>query len=159
MNENLADQLIQSFLRFRKVGMLFHGGQDASVGEIVVMRGLAKKTSNNKDFEVSDFHKDLHITKPAVSQIYSSLEKKGYITRNVDTSDRRKIVATLTPKGKEILKSMGDQFNKMINEIITRMGEDNSKQLISLFNRLSDISEDMRNELDTKTESGGKNNA
>lgn len=147
MDNALKEQLMRSMFRIRKVGMTFHQGFDINMGEIVVMNGIAKNASGlDKKICVSDIQTNLYITKPAVSQIFSSLEKKGYISREVDTNDRRKILVTLTPKGHEVVKHMKDYSNKMLSEIISRLGEDDTKQLIDLFNRFADISEDLKTE-------------
>ena len=147
MNNALKEQLARSMFRFRKAVMTLHIGFDVSMGEIAVMNGMAEKASGNeKSMCVSDIQNNLHITKPAVSQIYSSLDKKGYIIREIDTSDRRKILVTLTPKGQEVLKDMKEQSGKMLNDVISRLGEEDTRHLIELFNRFADISDDIKQE-------------
>lgn len=147
MNKTLKEQLARSMFRFRKVVMILHTGFDMSMGEIAVMNGVAEKaTGNEKNMCVSDIQNNLHITKPAVSQIYSALEKKGYIIREIDTNDRRKILVTLTPKGQEVLKAMKVQSGKMLDDVISRLGEADTRHLIELFNRLVDISDDIKQE-------------
>jgi DNA-binding MarR family transcriptional regulator len=146
MEMMLKEQLIRSMFRFRKVvGVAFRPREDISMCEIALMKGIEDKSlhSGNQDISLN-FQNSLHITKPAISQMYNTLEKKGYITREIDTSDRRKIIASLTPEGREILKGMTKSANSMLDEVITRLGEEDTKQLIELFNRLADISEDIR---------------
>ena len=91
----------------------------------------------------AELQKKLFISKPAVSQMYKSLEKKGYIYRETDKNDRRKVVVTLTPKGHEILQQVKEYFDDRLAEIITEFGEENTIQLIELFNRFADISESL----------------
>jgi len=147
MDNSLKEQLIRSMFRFKKVGMAFRPRIDISMGEIALMKGLDDRSSNpgKKNF-VSSVQKSLNITKPAISQMYNTLEKKGYITREIDTNDRRKIIVTLTPEGQEILKGMMGAADSLLNEVITRLGEEDTKQLIELFNRFVDVTESLRNE-------------
>lgn len=150
MDSTLIEQLARSIFRFKKVGMTFQPEIDVSMGEIVVMNGIAKNASGlEQNISVSDIQNNLYITKPAVSQMLNSLEKKGYISREIDTNDRRKILVALTPKGQDIVKSMREYFNNMLSEIIDRLGEDNTIQLIELFNRFADISEELKSEKGT----------
>ena len=105
MEQELKGQLIQALLRFKKIGMTYAGGNDIRMGEIFVMKNIEKCCDEtNKNINVLDIHNELHITKPAVSQMLSSLEKRGYISRKINTDDRRKIAATLTEEGKHRLK-------------------------------------------------------
>ena len=158
MDVILKEQLIRSMFRFKKVvGVAFRPSVDVSMGEIALMKSLEDKTCHpgRKDLS-SNVQNSLHITKPAISQMYNTLEKKGYITREIDTCDRRKIIATLTPEGREILKGMMVNANSMLDEIIARLGEDDTRQLIELFNRLADISEDIKKTAN-KNEDKGEN--
>lgn len=52
---------------------------------------------------VSGIQSGEDMSKPAVSQLLGSLERKGYIERNVDREDRRKVTVALTEKGKTFL--------------------------------------------------------
>ncbi len=145
MDTVLKEQLIRSMFRFRKVaGVAFRPRVDVSMREIALMKGIEdKKIHSGKKCPAVNVQNSLHVTKPAVSQMYNTLEKKGYITRQIDPDDRRKIVATLTPEGREILKGTMETANEFLSEVIARLGEEDTKQLIELFNRLADISEDI----------------
>ncbi len=157
MDNTLKEQLIRSMFRFKRVGAALRPRMDISMGEIALMKGIEDKACHSgKNSIVSTVQDSLHVTKPAISQMYNALEKKGYIIREINTDDRRKIVATLTPKGREILKCMMETADSMLNEIITRLGEEDTKQLIKLFNRLVDISEDIK-ETPCKKKNKGEN--
>ena len=158
MDMILKEQLMRSMFRFKKIASVaFRPGVDISMGEIALMKSLEDKSFHSGEEELSsNVHNRLHITKPAISQMYKTLEKKGYITREIDTSDRRKIIASLTPEGREILKGMMMNANRMLDEIIARLGVEDTRQLIELFNRLADISEDIKKTAN-KNEDKGEN--
>lgn len=156
MDSTVTEQLVKSIFRFRKVAMIFHVGLDLNMGEIAVMKGIAEKAAgNSSSMCVSDIQNKLHITKPAVSQIYGSLEKKGYIIREIDSADRRKINVTLTAKGRDILDEMVKRAGKFLNEVVSRLGETDTKHLIDLFNRFADISDEIRRESTQETNQNG----
>lgn len=145
MDVELRDRLVHAMFRFKKVGMIFPPGLDIHMGELFVMKAI----EGNTDFPehnspVSDLPKHLMISKPAMSQLLNGLEKKGYVFREIDQNDRRKISVTLTPKGQDILARTKEYADNMLDTVISRFGEENTKQLVELFTRLTDISEEVK---------------
>lgn len=147
MDRTLKEELVHAMLRFKKVGMTFSPGLDIHMGELVVMKVIAENTSRlGKNIYVSDIQSNLYITKPAVSQMLNALQKKGYVCREIDKSDRRKIAVMLTAKGQEILKKTREDTDRTLEIVISRLGEENTRQLIKLFTLLADISEELKRE-------------
>ena len=79
----------------------------------------------------------LSITKAAVSQILSSLEKRGLLIRNTDPSNRRNLILTLTFAGKAVLEEKDMEVDTRIGEIIRALGEDEAKQLTYLITKMN----------------------
>lgn len=78
------------------------------------IRVITENTScPDKKVYVSDIQSNLYITKPAVSQMLNTLEKKGYVIREIDKSDRRKIAVALTSEGQGVLRRTEEYSNKM----------------------------------------------
>lgn len=175
MDSALKEQLIRTMLRFRKVGMTFPPEMDIRMGELMIMRGIAGhlppgmhgdhdhhphhdhekcQLDMHRKVFVSDLQKMHNITKPAISQMLNGLEHKGYVSREMDKADRRKVSVTLTDKGKAMLEETKKFADKTLDETIERFGEDNIRQLISLFNRLIDISNEIKEEKLTTTSKG-----
>ncbi|HBL83971.1 MAG: hypothetical protein A2Y17_00100 [Clostridiales bacterium GWF2_38_85] len=145
MEQDIKKQFIYALLRFKKVGMTYSNGNDIRMSEVFVMKNIEKNSNcSNANINVSDIQNDLHITKPAVSQMLSNLEKKGYISREIDTKDRRKISVIITPEGQKILKQSCDNTDRMLGKLVERFGVDNTKQLTELFTKLVDIFEDLK---------------
>ena len=76
-----------------------------------------------------------------------SLEKKGYINRDIDKNNRRNLIVTLTPEGRGVLASQYDAFSGRLEKIISRLGADDVKQMITIVNRMIEIT----NELDSES--------
>lgn len=145
MDKSLKKQYMRAILRFRKVGMTLPQASDLNMTELVVMRGLEKNCSDSNT-GVAEVQKQLHITKSAISQMMTSLEKKRYIERMIDPEDRRKRIVTLTDAGKDVLNKTKETTNYNLNEIFSSLGDKNIKQFIDLLNQVSDISEDLKKE-------------
>jgi DNA-binding MarR family transcriptional regulator len=145
MNVSLKDQLLASMHRFKKVGRRFPPEFGLNMGEFFVLDRIGQDMPcSSTDISTSEMKEHPHFTKPAVSQMLNSLEKKGYIHREIDKKDRRKIVVTLTEDGEAVLKQGKRYFNDRLEQIISRFGEDNTRQLITLVNLLTDITEDLK---------------
>ena len=152
MHETLKEQLENTIFRFHRIHMNGMPKADVHMRKICALRKIAeqKETENVLYGELE--HK-LAVSKPALSQMFRSMEKSGYVVREIDPGDYRKVLFTLTPKGKELLCGMRGQLDRMLDETITRFGEDNTRQLITLFNGFADVFEQTANELFAKGES------
>lgn len=159
MDIGLVESLARSIFRFKRFQMPFPPGLDIHMGELAIMGGIAKDGCfSPKNINVPEIQHHLHITKPAISQMLNSLEKKGYLSREIDKHDRRKIVVALTPKGRQILKTNKEFMDGLLGEIITRFGEEETKQLIASFNRFSDILVEVSEEIQLENKKGDESN-
>jgi DNA-binding MarR family transcriptional regulator len=70
-----------------------------------------------------------------VAVILKSLEAKGYIRREIDRSDRRKVLIFITEKGHDIIKKEQEYLVKMIASIFRRMGERDTKEFLRLIDK------------------------
>ena len=148
MDKLLKEEIVHALFRFRKVGMILPQRSDLNMTELLVMRRIEEmSTLVDNSINLSEIHCNLHITKSAISQMLGSLEKKGYIERSIDTTDRRKVLVNLTQTGIEIMQETKESVNNHLGEIVSRLGNENTEQLISLLERVSDISEELKSEI------------
>jgi len=140
MDEKLKNEFISTFGRLMKTRSKFLVSRDPSWGELMILKKL------EADGNVNGLFERLHISKPAVTYMLNSLEKGGYITRAIDTNDRRRIVINLTGMGKEIVKTKKQSYEFFFNEVLVRFGERNCRDLIRLFNRFADIIDEIKEE-------------
>ena len=85
-----------------------------------------------------EIQKKLHISKPAVSYILNTLEKKNYITREIDPEDRRKIAINATPQGQAAAEESSLRYDRAWRELLSGFGEDNMQHLIQLLTLLNE---------------------
>ena len=88
------------------------------------------------NLDVPKMQKKLHISKPAISYILNTLEKKNYITREIDPKDRRKVSISATPEGKTAAEESMKRYDELWSEILMQFGEENMKELIRLIQEL-----------------------
>jgi len=62
--------------------------------------------NENESMSVTEIAKELEITHSAVSQLVTTVEKKGYITFFSDENDKRKRMIKFTESGRDLMKTI-----------------------------------------------------
>jgi len=93
-----------------------------------------------QDYELrqEDIVEDLDLSKPAVSRALKSLEKKGYVRKNKDSSDRRASRILLTDKSREIRTKVELIYNEVYSIAAQGVSGEEITFFINLFSRVSD---------------------
>lgn len=74
-----------------------------------------------KDLSVRDIEQRVSLERSKVSRAATKLEAKGYLAKQVDSSDKRLLKLTLTPEGKELLSKLipiAEAFQAELNLIL-----------------------------------------
>jgi DNA-binding MarR family transcriptional regulator len=111
---------------------------DGIFGEKFVLRYLDEK-SGALPGEISDA---IGITTARVAATLNSLESKGLVTREIDKEDRRKIIVTITPKGKEVSSLQNKEHIDHFARVFERLGEADAREYVRLITRVTEINED-----------------
>lgn len=85
--------------------------------------------------------KQLSVTVGTLTVNMNSLEKKGYITRERSSEDKRVVLVTLTEKGRKAFFHHRDFHWSMIKAAVEDLDEDEVKALISCLQKLCDFFE------------------
>lgn len=78
------------------------------------------------------------MSKAAVSQMLSSLEKRCYLIRETDRANRRNLIVSLTPAGQTILQEKDKEADARFTKIVTEMGEADTLEFIRLITKMND---------------------
>ncbi|MDR3225296.1 MAG: MarR family winged helix-turn-helix transcriptional regulator [Clostridiales Family XIII bacterium] len=157
MDEALKEQFTRALQRMHRIPMLFPPQDKLRMTELLMMKKISgvldctaphgPRPRGETPVYVSEIHENLFITKSAVSQTLGVLEKKGYIAREIDKKDRRKIAVTLTAEGEAELKKSMSAAEQVLETLVSRFGESDTKKLIELFERFADTAEAYKQEL------------
>jgi len=147
----LKDHLIQAFFRIKHLASSFHSGADSkmseldlNMAELTLMKEIkCNALDSDENAFISDIQKQLYVSKAAISKMLASLEKKDYVNRDINRQNRRTLIVTLTPKGKEVLRVIEDDFDNTLMKIIQKLGKDNTEQFITGINRFADAINDV----------------
>lgn len=148
MDTQLLRDLGATLFQSRHIMTLLFSGDRLTLAEMLALQGIEK---NARDSTVNVYADDLqhllYVSKPAISQMMKSLEKSGYITREINPDNRRKLNVILTNQGREALREAGDHYKEMFTELVARFGEDKTRQLIALFTEFVDAAKSISREV------------
>ena len=85
---------------------------------------------------------EMRINASTMSEFISHLESDGYVERNVDPSDKRATLITLTEKGRARAHELRDERKEKLNRLFSPLTEDEQKELFRLLNKLQRRSEE-----------------
>lgn len=77
---------------------------------------------------VTAIAKEIGHSHPSVSKIIAEMSKKGYVKEKNDKADGRRNMVSLSPKGKEIVEKIQDQY-KDVNSAVEELSENTRNDL------------------------------
>ena len=142
MSSELREQFFTSIVHFRKLEATLSSECEMQMNEMAILHSIAGTCCREcpcMNLDVPKIQQKLHISKPAISYILNTLEKKNYITREIDSKDRRKVSISATPEGRAAAEQSMKKYDEIWDEILERFGEDNMKNLIELIQSLDEL--------------------
>ena len=70
----------------------------------------------------SELGRAMSVTKQAAARTITTLEERGYVVREADASDRRKLRLKVTPRGTALLREGEAVFDEMRDELERQVG-------------------------------------
>ena len=105
-------------------------------GEMFVLRFIAIR---DREVLPSELREALNSSSARISALLNVLEKKGHITREVDVTNRRNILVSITPDGKSRVKEEMNVMNTKMAQIFTEMGETETFEFIRLLKKFAKL--------------------
>lgn len=143
MSKEIQNEFVQAMFRLKK--MMNRGlGRDLdnaniTMSEFILMREVAKNTKESYNpMALTEVREYLSVSKAAVSQMINSLEKRGYLTREVDVNKRRNIIVVLTEAGQEVYQKKNQEFFDRFEKVIQGIGETDISHFIAMINKMAD---------------------
>lgn len=136
MNYNKkAEEIFETLTKRKKyIGEL---SSNISQGESGVLLYLLNANSNVSQSELSE---SLGVTMPRIVAVINTLHKKELIEKNIDSTDKRKSIISITNKGKDnIIKKKKDAI-KFIENVIKELDEQEIEQYIAISKKIEQIS-------------------
>ena len=142
-------RVMHKFRRMQKHEVI----KDLSKGEFYMLMSIYESACGSERQEeeppgiiVSELAHKLMITNPAASKMLRNMEKKGYIVRISDSADRRLTYIALSEQGKNLIGCVWKNVQTLALQVVERMGEQDTEELIRLLNKLFQIMEQQQKE-------------
>ncbi|GAA0356449.1 MarR family winged helix-turn-helix transcriptional regulator [Bacillus horti] len=138
VRKETVDGLIEVFTRFkrqRERELSKHITSRHKRSEETLLKLLYEK-SPSEGMKVSELSALMCVTSPFVTQLLTSMEENGLITRENDKNDRRIVRVFLTEQGTQTALDIQKSMYNWFSELALYLGETDSKQLTSLMHKV-----------------------
>jgi DNA-binding MarR family transcriptional regulator len=81
---------------------------------------------------------NMKVSTARVAAALNNLEKKGYITRQIDPGNRRQILVELTKEGRDLTEKHQENVLSYTMKMLELLGEDDAKEYVRIMRRLAD---------------------
>ena len=118
------------FRLMRRCGHALYHSQEQNNGQGRIIHILAIRGSMSQH----ELQEILHIQAGSLSEIVGKLEAKGYLTKERDAQDQRKLILKVTPKGRKTPEEK--QYIKSREELFSTLSDPEQKQWKKLLQKL-----------------------
>lgn len=78
----------------------------------------------------------MEVKPSATTVMLDRLEQSGFIVREMDKNDRRAVIVSLTPKGKDVLKQVKKESNEILSRFLSVLSDDELETFTHLYEKL-----------------------
>ena len=105
-------------------------------GEMAVMRALLLAGGSLTPSELAD---QAWVSNARVANILKALEQKGWIEREHSKEDRRRVIVTITDKGRQDIETKRRDFEHRAASFLEQLGEEDTREMVRLLRRTNQI--------------------
>lgn len=109
---------------------------DALRGESFVLQYLL---SHDEAVLPGEIGSEMNVSSARIAQTLNSIEKKGWITRQIDPDDRRRIIVKLMPEGKTEAEKQQQKLMDDAAKILDLLGEHDAKEYVRIMGKLAEV--------------------
>lgn len=86
---------------------------------------------------MSELAERVLLTRSGLTRLVDRLEKKGYLTREIDPEDRRSFYAIITEDGTQAMRQAWPVYALGIHDLFAKhLSQDDAQQLVDIFERI-----------------------
>jgi DNA-binding MarR family transcriptional regulator len=86
---------------------------------------------------MADIAARLDIVPRAATSVVDSLEEADLVSRHADHADRRSILVSLTPKGRQLRAQLAEARSRAADSVLSSLTHDDRQQLLRLLSTIS----------------------
>lgn len=107
--------------------------KDVTINDIHVIEAIGMEEQKN----MTTVAKSLHVTTGTLTISINSLVKKNYVERVRSEEDRRVVLVSLTEKGKKAFLHHRQFHDKLVNEVVEQLSDEEKRVLEKALNRIN----------------------
>lgn len=131
----LAKQFLHASYHFRKHGMQ-RKIDETMQGEAFAILYILRQGGIVLPSEISN---EMNISSARVAAMLNNLESKGLVSREIDKSDRRRILVDLTQSGRELAEKHHQHAVNATVRMLEMLGEHDAGELVRIMGRLAGL--------------------
>lgn len=129
----LAEEFLRSLQKLRKARQKINIS-DCVQGESFILAYLYEKQGYVIPKDISTA---MGISTARIAAVLNSLENKGFVSRIIDKTDRRRILVELTDEGLQFTKEQRAEIKEQTSRMLGLLGGQDAKEFIRLMNKLT----------------------
>lgn len=86
------------------------------------------------------------VSSARITKLLGTLEERGFVVREGDPADRRRVTVRLTPVGETYMMDLDAGFQHRLARLLELLGEHDAKELVRLMGRLVEVMADAHEE-------------
>jgi DNA-binding MarR family transcriptional regulator len=127
------------YIKSMKISDLF--SEDISFAEYVMLQLINEISheTDSTDVWVADVVKRVEVSPQAVSKFINLANRKGYIERFENVSDRRSTGIRITDRGRAVLSKTGEDETVFYNTVFNEFSEEEKVTMYRLMSKLQSV--------------------
>lgn len=114
--------------------------------EFRLIREIVMEREAGNQIISSELARRLNITRSAVSQLVTKLEKRGIVKRAASPTDRKIFYVVLSDASLAVFNQQCSEANKLINQVVGEFGKEKTDKLIELAEEFAAVFDKLRKE-------------
>ncbi|WP_051608785.1 MarR family winged helix-turn-helix transcriptional regulator [Selenomonas sp. FC4001] len=138
MEAQVSPSLSQQFV---EIMVLLHNnfGRQTQVPLPLNQFGVLCVLMDTQGLTITDISRQLNISKQQMTNIIDKLVSAGYVSKEPDPVDRRRLVITISRKGKKLLKEHMEQFRQRFESHAQNLTRDERQELATILRRYYEL--------------------
>ena len=133
---DLKEEFIKTIALLNKKDILLDNKFEINKSEFLVLLSIS---CSNEDICAKNLKMELGLSKSMITNLLTSLEEKGFLTRTFDLQDKRKCIIKITKKGNNFVKSATKNFDYKLDKLFREIKKEDIKKYIELTKKIMEV--------------------
>jgi DNA-binding MarR family transcriptional regulator len=102
--------------------------------EIGVLRAVSSQPQRITDLAAGE-----GVTQPAITCLVNRLQQRGWLAREADPADRRAVLVSLTPAGRQVREQMRTEYRALLHEEMATLPDEDVETLARAIDVLDEL--------------------